>query len=696
MSNAIFGSSYNEAGGRGGWLGGQPEDLSSQRRQRETTKQTPLLKWTQNVEATLKRERQQVTEQMKNNTAMAQGETPWWRGRPKWKVRARFNSCATVPLTWTAILCDAKPSVTYQALDRKKQRRADIATAAWEQAYEDGNWDECIHAAVLISQVQKKAYLSLRPRLKGDQVIPHLVVFLGEQVYVDSNARRLEDAEIRMVEYRESYGSLCARFDGLEKKLQRKYFSNRTESGNNSQLAPPATYSFSGLSPGGNSPGVTTPAYAGTPNPPDGASGSAGMKVVEFWTTPHKTIDIDEVQFLTSGEPATRPKMYETIDPDDEEPLRRIVTEAGIIYEIPESLVRKLHDAEDNGGIRILSDRPALEAITHKVRYPLYPDGRLVVKVDDDIIADDRMNPLGYIPLVEISANADPGGGYYGPSSVDLIADAYELKIRTISGIGDNVNLMGNNGWRIWEGEPTPNDDFTNAPGFMTRETINSLRYSKREEAPDLPSYIMKTLEYYDAQIKDLSGLSDMVTGKMPPRMQVSTETMTNQQEASGVRFRDSLAFVSRGMKTLGSHFLEFAARFYTAPVIVQIKNNAGVTEPVPMLGAYITDPFIVEAKAGSKQPSGPSARLQTLMSMAAAGIPVATETIYDLMEQLGSLPSATQAMRQLEQLIADAQRDPRQAWKVKGYQPPGQPGANKPQAKKPGSRQSRKQPQTA
>jgi hypothetical protein len=685
---AIFGSSYNESAGRGQWLGGGP-DIAPPRRQRENRKETELIKWCRNTRAVLKRERQPVTEEMKRNTALSQGETPFWRNRVKWKVSAKFNSCATVPLTWTAILCDAKPSVTYQALDRKKQRRADIATAAWDQAYEDGNWEDRIHSAVLVSQVQKKAYLSLRPRLRGDMVQPHLVVFLGEQVYVDQNASCLDDAEIIMVEYRESYGSLCARFDDLKDELDRKYVPLRKSDGNNSQLAPPATYSFTGLKPGGNSPSVNTPAYAGTPNPPDGATGSAGLQVVEFWTRPHKTIDIDEVQFLTSGEPATRPKLYETIDEADEEPLRRIVTEGGIIYELPESLVAKLHDAEDNGGLRILSDRPALEAITHEVRYPLYPHGRLVTIVDEDIQADDRMNPLGYIPLVEISANADPGGGYYGPSSVDLIADAYELKIRTISGIGDNVNLMGNNIWRVWEGEPLSNDDFTNAPGSITRETIQSLRYSKREPAPELPGYIVKVLEYYDQQIKDLSGLSDVMTGKMPPRMQVSTETMTLNQEASGVRFRDSLSFVSRGMKTLGGQFLEFMARFYTSPVIVQIKNNAGVPEPVPMLGAYLTDPFIVEAKAGSRQPSGPTARLTTLLNLKNAGVPVATEMVYELLEQVGSIPSATQAIRQIEQLIMDVKRDPSQGWKVLGLPMPGQ----KPnQAKKPGSRQSKKQ----
>lgn len=686
MSN-VFGVDDRQSGFTSGtYLGGSP-DLPSQRKQRQNTKETSNIAWCRNALSTLKRERQSVTEQMKRNTAMAGGDTPWWTGRAKWKVSAKFNSCATVPLTLTGLIAGAKPNVTYIALDKKKQKRADIATAAWDQAYTDGNWEARIRKAILVSQVQKKGYLSLRPRLKGDQVLPKLVVFLGEQVYVDKNAGCIDDAEIIIAEYPESYGSLCARFDGLRDKLQKKYTPTRDDKQRlGKTMAPPATYSFSGLNPGGNSPSVTTPAYTGSPSPPDGAAGSAGMKVVEFWTKPHKTIDIDEVQFLITGEPATKPKMYETIDPDDSEPLRRIVTEGGVIYEVPESLVHAMQNVDN--GIRITSDNPALEAITHSVRYPLYPDGRLVVLVDDDVEADDRMNPLGYIPFAEISANSDPAGGYYGPSAVDLIADPYEQKVRVVSGIGDNVNLMGNNIWRVWNGEEISNDDFTNAPGGLTRESIQSLRYSKREPAPELPNYIMNLVKYYDDQIDKLSGLSDMQTGKMPPKQQISTETATMQQEASGVRSNDPMSSVSIAMRTLGGHFLEFMARFYTTPVIVQLKNDAGVPEPIPMLGAYLTDPFIVEAKAGSRQPIGASARLTTLLQLKGAGIPVATETVYDLMEELGSIPSASGAMRTIEQLMKEVKRDPASSWKILGLPPP--PGA-KPQPKASGSKRAKK-----
>ena len=184
-------------------------------------------------------------------------------------------------------------------------------------------------------------------------------------------------------------------------------------------------------------------------------------------------------------------------------------------------------------------------------------------------------------------------------------------------------------------------------------------------------------------QIKDLSGLSDVMLGKMPPKAQISTETMTMGQEASGVRFRDALASLSQCMRTLGAQFLELMARYYTAPVMVQIKNNAGVPEQTPMLGAYLTDPFIVEAKAGSRQPSGPTARLNTIMQLKNANIPFALQQVYELLEEIGAIPSASSAMREVETL---KMQGPAAAWKLIGIAPPGQPG------KKPGSRRDKKQ----
>jgi len=682
---SVFGADASELGpgaAAGKWFGGGPDEPPKSQKTR-TGPESKMVAWGRRVNGTLKREGEKVHEEMRKNTELSRGGCPWWGDRPKWKIGTRLNYTATVPLTWTAILCDAKPSVSYTAVNRDKQKRADIATAAWNQAYTTGDWEQKIHDAVLVSRVQKVSYLRLTfdSLAQGGRGRPKLAYVLGEQVWRDQNSTCIDDAEIVLYEYRESYGSLCARFDGLRGKLAHKYDQPRdARDDNQTVMAPPAAYTMP-QSAGGQT--YYTPAYTASPNPPDSASGSSGILVREYWTRPHKTIEVDEVQFLTSGEPATQPKMYETMDSYDTEPLRRVVTEGDVIYELPESLVSAMYDAMEGGGIKILSDQPALEAITHKVRYPLYPQGRLVTIVDEDIDIDDRMNPLGYFPFAEIVANSDPGGKNPGPSDVDLIADVYEQLVRFVSIVFDTGNLTGNNIWRVWEGDPLSNDDFTNAPGGILRETIQSLRYSKREPAPELPGYVIPHIKFLVDQIKDLSGLSDIMLGKMPPKPQISTETMTLGQEASGVRFRDSLGGLSRCMRTLGEQFLELMARFYTSPIIVQIKNEAGVPEPTPMLGSYLTDPFIVEAKAGSRQPSGPSARLNTLLNLTQAGVPTTLDVVYGLLEELGSIPSASAAIRQIELY----KNDPLQKWKLLGYPPPQKPNASK----KPGSKRQRK-----
>src|SRR5579883_2496593 len=143
MSANLYGSDFQDVKA-GGFIGEQPPDTQKPA-SRAKRPVSPMIKWCRKVESDLKRERSTVTEEMRRNTNLARGGTPWWKNRPKWKIGTRLNFCATVPLTWTAILTDAKPSVSYTALDRKKQRRADIATAAWTQAYTEGNWEARIH-----------------------------------------------------------------------------------------------------------------------------------------------------------------------------------------------------------------------------------------------------------------------------------------------------------------------------------------------------------------------------------------------------------------------------------------------------------------------------------------------------------------------------------------------------------------------
>ena len=644
-----------------------------------------LVTWARNAAGVLKRERQEVTTRMQEAVDLAAGGTGnIWKNRPAWKIGTKLNKCATVPAKWAALLSDNEQTVVYSSHRSGGQRTAQVLTAAFLKAYNDFGWQRVIRNAILDSRIQIKSYLSLRPDIfSKHKNRPRLFVIPGLQVWVDKNATCIDDAEVIMYEYRESYGKVVARFPDVRDFLERKY-QNLYDPGNIGDTqgriaAPPATLNM----PTGQT--VYNPPYAGSPNPPDDAGGTSGLLIREFWTRPHKTVKVRTPMLTVSGEPACVPKEIE-YDDGDTEPMRRVITEGNVVYELPQSLVDGLYSIQDIGGVRILDDQDAWDVCTHQIDTLLYPDGRLLVVVDDSIVPEDgdKLNPLGYMPFIEIESHP-ASTGFYGMSDIDLIKDAYEALIRLVSLIFDNAMLGGNGIWRIPMGSNLSDDDITNAPMSIQREDPMTLKYGKREPAPDMPPYVMQLVNFYLAQIDDLSGLSAAVQGKTNPKAQQSTDTTLMQNENASVDARDAQRSLKRAIAVLGQQFQEFAERFYTEPELVEIKDELGQKTSVPLLGSHLSETYHVEARPGSLASSTPSARLTSAMNLAASGQPlVDLPVIWQLLEEIGLIPSA----KELERRITKERSNPATMWLVPGAQP-----AAKGNAKKPNSKRSKSAP---
>jgi hypothetical protein len=643
----------------------------------------PIVTWARNARGQLKRERQDITTEMTEALNLSRGGTPFWSNRQQWKIATKLNKCYTVPAKWASILTDSEQTVTYSSTKPEGQRTSAVLTAAFAKAFSDNGWQKVIRQCVFSSRIVKKSFLSLRPDVFSK--VPNkarLFSIPGNQVYVDRNATSIDDAEVIMYEYRESYGKVTARFPDVKEKLQRKYqnlYDPNDLSNTGAITSPPATLNM----PNGST--LNNPPYVGSPNPPDDAGGTSGILITEFWYRPHKTVKVKTPMLTASGEPAVTTA---TIEYDDgtNEPLRRIVTEGNVVYELPQSIVDGLYAIQDVGGIRILDEMEAWEVIEHQVEEMLYPDGKLLVIVDDSILPEegDKSNPLGYMPFIEVEAHPDPGGMFYGLSDIDLIKSPYEAWMRLVSNLFDNANLAANAIWRIPEGSILSNDDITNAPGGIQREDPMTLKYGKREGAPEQPQYVMKLLEYYEQKIDDLAGLTAAALGKVPPKAQQSTDTNLQQQEAGSVDARDAQRSIKHAMLKLGQQFQEFVERFYTEPQLFEIKNEMGQKEAIPLLGSHLTEQYHVDAKPGSMLSSTPTARLNTAMNLIATGMPLTDLIeIWQLQEEVGLIKSA----KELEARITRERKDPNTMWLVPGAMP--KPGGGK-QAKKPNSKRSR------
>lgn len=278
------------------------------------------------------------------------------------------------------------------------------------------------------------------------------------------------------------------------------------------------------------------------------------------------------------------------------------------------------------------------------------------------------MNPLGYFPFIEIEAYPDPEA-FWGLGDLDLIADAYEYYIRLFSLMYDAANLTANPIWRMPLGDEMADEDITNAPGAIQRETMNSLRYGKREPGPDMPQYVMNLLQYVKGEIRELSGLNEIASGTAKFKGQQSSETVSMYQEAAGVRFNDALHRIEQAMVKLGQQFLELMTRFYTTPHMVQLKNDAGVVDSIPLLGSYFTSPLRVEAKPGSSRT--PTQKLNGLLNLLNTGKPlIDMPEVWRQLAEAGLIDSATA----MEKRIFENIKDPSKNWLITG-QVPGMQG---------------------
>jgi hypothetical protein len=265
-------------------------------------------------------------------------------------------------------------------------------------------------------------------------------------------------------------------------------------------------------------------------------------------------------------------------------------------------------------------------------------------------------------------------------SDIDLIKDAYEALIRVVSLVFDCAMLAGNPIWRVPEGSNLSNDDITNAPAAIQREDPITLKFGKREGGPEMPSYIMSLIKFYLEMIDDLAGFTPASQGKTNPKAQQSTDTTLAQQEKASVEERDALRSLKRAMTVLGQQFQEFVERFYTEPELVQIKDEAGKPEGIPLIGSHLTETYSVEAKPGSMLAATPTARLSTAMNLAGSGLPfVDLVEIWQLLEEVGFTRSA----KELQRRITQERANPNTRWLVPGSEPKPQGKSKKPNSKR-------------
>jgi hypothetical protein len=634
----------------------------------------PRIRWLNTVETTLRDQRTTITAEMRRNMELyedRQWSTFGSGRRAPWKFSGVLNYCAWTADRKAALLADNKPKVTYVTARRQDDWQCEFMNAAWDEFYEEEQLQQHIENASKLSVIRKVAYIKTGhdPTRRQGRGGASAQVVDGINVFANKEATTPNDAEILLHVYTEPLGVVLEKWPKLiGKDLS---FGDLTDdddddegksAGSEARVQPATSY----VDPNGVV--KHTPPYAATPH--DGLLEHDGKRcyVREIWTRPRGPqyeTDLWSIVYTVSGQVVTERKLLEYED-GHVEPLQTVITEGNVVYELPMSMVHLMQWAADNiGGIKVLHVEDALEVVTELVKAPLYPTGRRMIAVGNEV-ADDGANPFahGHFPFVMFKENTS--AKYYPRCTIDRIVTLQDCLNRIFSMVFDAAHLTGNPIWRLPLQSDLADEEVTNAPGAIQREDERSLKYGKREAGPELPGYIMQFIEFIIRQIKEMGGMTDMATGAKP-KGQISAETTSMFQESAGISFRPSLRLVDQAVIELGNQFRGLVAQFYTEQRFLQLKQESGVERHVSFFGTRLTADMRMHAKAGSLMPTSPSARLNYVMQLLNTPAMDVPELLRNL-EEFGIIESAAVLLKRLQK----ERMDPSLQWLVPALNPAG------------------------
>lgn len=682
----------------GGFIGAQPSsDTPDERRQRATGVTDSRVTWLLDSKSTMRRIKQDDTDRMKKNRSFYDGDQWDTSRRPNWKISKKLNYCFWVAEQWAAIVTDNKPKAAFHVFNLSDQWQADIASAEWESWSHIRRIQQVMADCQLLASIEGCSFFRLTydpfapsyNGVVGDQ-IPKAVS--AQQIFVDGRATNLDDADAFIYEYVDSVDNVLSQFPHLKGKIgigkdvdveDIKSAYKATEN-----VIPPerlTPLNEQSLAPGlvGDIAGTTfhTAPYGAQSAPPETASGYSVM-VSEAWMKPRgpdAEIKLTVPLWTAGNEPATRKKTIDLYDDPETrsgkyaEPLKIVVMD-NLSYEVPMSIATLLQHASDHlGGPHVKMVFDSEEIITGEKRLPLYPNGRRLVVVDMEV-ADDGMNPFahGMMPFTKFDSYPNPWRFFcYG--DLDNIVDPQDYLNRLYSLLLDAAILTANPIIRLPIVAETADEEITNAPGAIWRETMESLRYGKRERGPDMPAYVLQLIEMTIREIQKISGLQETATGGKF-KGQVSSETVSMYQEAAGLRFRKRIRNSEDGLSRIGMQFWSNICQFYTQPRLLRLRDAAGVDKSIRYIGAQMNAPMRMVAKAGAQLPTSPTARLNFLYSL--FGTPfVDFQEVLRALEEAGMIDSASGYEKRTLKLIKDmeaaAAKGP-EAMILAGWQNPG------------------------
>lgn len=266
-------------------------------------------------------------------------------------------------------------------------------------------------------------------------------------------------------------------------------------------------------------------------------------------------------------------------------------------------------------------DEVVHESGEYKISKLKYPKGRIITICPElNIVLNDRANPYddGKFPFVLVK-DYDIPGKFWGMGEVKQLLSPQQYMNELNNSILDAAKMTANMPWVIDKNSGIPQGGIKNRQGLVIRKNPGS--EVRREQAPNMPNYVVNAVDTYKRDMEQVSGIFDSLKGNSETGV-YTAQGILALQEAGQARVRLKVKLMEDSLGKLASLWYSRMKQFWKEDRWLRITRHDGTYDFKKFTTNKLQQEYDIKITAGSTMPVNRGAMLDLMIRLAQTPMP--------------------------------------------------------------------------
>jgi hypothetical protein len=292
----------------------------------------------------------------------------------------------------------------------------------------------------------------------------------------------------------------------------------------------------------------------------------------------------------------------------------------------------------------------------------LYPNGRrLIIAPELGVVLSDKPNPYadGKLPF-EVWKDYDIPGKFWGEGEVKQLLSPQKHMNDLNNAILDNAKATANMPWIIDKNAGIPQGAITARPGLIIRKNPGS--DIRREQPPQMPTFIPNAVEIYKNDIEIISGIFDTIKGNSATGV-YTAQGILALQDAGTTRIKIKVQLLEDSLARIGNMWWSRMKQYWKDDRWINITKHNGEYDLKKFNARSLEFDYDIKISAGSTMSINRGAMLDLMIRLAQTQMPdgqtlVDREAVAEFLPQevkaalLKRMEGGNQNFAQLQQAV--------------------------------------------